>query len=68
MKPIQGTLYNVNGSSLYLYVRKVRFVSKDYSVAIIEFVTKNKWQVVHTMKNCKLYHERISHWEKVKQY
>lgn len=69
MKPLQGVLYKVNGCSLYLYVKKVRYSNKKYTKCIIEFVRKGKsWSVFQTIKSAKIYHDKISHWEKVNQY
>lgn len=66
MKPIQGGTYTVPGSSLYVYVRKVRHVSSQgYTKAIVEFVKKDKWVVFQTIKSAKLYHDKVSHWQKV---
>lgn len=66
MKPIQGATYTVPGSSLHIYVVKIRYVSKEYTKAVIEFVRKGKsWSVFCKIKNAKLYHDQISHWQKI---
>jgi hypothetical protein len=68
MHLVQGCRYTVPGSSLYIYVRKIRYRGNKHAVAIIEFVKKDKWVVFQTIKNAKLYYHRISHWEKVKEH
>lgn len=67
MKPLQGCRYTVPGSSLYIYIKKVRYVSaRGYTKAIIEFIKKDKWVVFQTIKSAKLWHDKISHWQRVK--
>lgn len=63
MKIRQGRCYTVDGASSKVYVRKIKYVGNSYTMACIEFVTKNGWRVIDMVKNAKLYHDRISHWE-----
>jgi len=67
MKLIQGCCYTVPGASLKVYVRKIKYVSeRGYTKACIEFVRKHKWSVFLTIKNVKLMHNQISHWQRIK--
>ena len=67
MKLIQGCCYTVPGASLNIYVRKIKYTSLLYTDACIEFVRKGKnWSVFETIKNARLVHSQISHWERVK--
>lgn len=66
MRLIQGRCYTINGASTKVYVRKIKYVGNKYTMACIEFVTKRRWRVVYMIKNAKLYHDRISNWELLK--
>lgn len=69
MRLIQGCCYTVPGASLKIYVRKIKYVSaeKGYTKACIEFVRKNQWSVFLTIKNVKLIHNQINHWQRVQE-
>lgn len=56
--------YTIPNGSTYLVIRKIHYSSIKYYRATIEFYTKSGI-LIDTMKNTKLYYEKIRHWELV---
>lgn len=63
--PKQGFLYKVPNCSTYLYLRKIKYRGPEYMMACIELVKKHKWEVIHIVKNAKIYYKNIVDWERV---